>query len=114
MDLTPQQAEAFATVARRARGDRPAPEVARGVSKRLGFTVSHQSIYQWEKPGPSKPDSIDKVKALDDELGAGGQLLAIVAPIDEVIAARFEAVETRLSRQAEQLDRLERLVRGDR
>lgn len=93
MDLTPEQMAAFAETARTCRGERSATDVAKAMTARLGYKVTHQSIYQWEKPGPSKPDSIEKVRALDDELGADGRLLAIVAPMDAATAARFDAID---------------------
>lgn len=112
MNPTAEQAAAFAVAAKRLRGDRGAPSVAKGMSERLGFTVPHQSIYQWEDPQGPKPETYDKVKALDDELGAGGELVRLLMPADEVLA-RLSDLERRAARTEELLDEALRQLPAD-
>lgn len=105
MDPTPEQAAAFAAAAKRHRGRRGAPSVAKALTERLGYKVDHQSIYQWEDPNGPKPQTFEKVQALDDELDAGGELISLLMPIDGM-AKRISSLEERADRTEALLDDL--------
>ena len=80
MDPTPEQTRAFGDLARSLRLAKgwSQTETARQTEARLpGVRVGRQDIEHWEtKHGPR---TREKAEALDAALGAGGQLVAILA-----------------------------------
>lgn len=97
MDPSPEQIAAFGAEARRRRkaAGLSARTVAEAVAASVGTRVEHQDITAWER-GQYGPSSREKAEALDDALGADGDLVALLDSEEGALSAlRREVAELR-------------------
>lgn len=105
MESTPEQKAALGAVLlrERTRSKLSGPAIAKELAER-GFATSHQSYYQWEK-GQGAPQTLDLLRALDDVLGAEGRVVSALLG-DPVLVQRLDALDERLSRVEQMVQRL--------